>query len=218
MFIHFSTIYHTAVHQKDISIYWTHRSPRSSLLHVWNLFFHILFFSNIQRIWKCVWPCDLFRGLRGSLGCMHDMTLQATPGHIWTVEGSPALTPAHLELTHSETVRRCINNTHTYVQYVLHGKYTNVDRHALLHQRTNKRPHTCVVRIHVFEGTHLHKDKIYAKSCNHTHTQTRCSWSVLPSHELWAWVFILCMKGDLCFITLPQREIWAGAADVWGAF
>lgn len=44
---------------------------------------------------------------------LHGVTLQATPGHIWTREGSPTLTPTHLELTHSETARRCINNSHT---------------------------------------------------------------------------------------------------------
>lgn len=64
---------------------------------------------------------------------LHGVTLQATPGHIWIGEASPALTPS---TSGADTLRDSINNTHTYVLYVLHGKYTNADRHSLLLQRT----------------------------------------------------------------------------------
>lgn len=110
-------------------------------------------------------------GSEESLGCVHGVTLQAAPGHIWPGKGSPALTPAHLELTHSETARRCINNTHTcvwtYVQYVLHGKYTNADRHARLRSRTNTRPHACVVCVYLNA---------------HTCRKTKCMWNHVITH------------------------------------
>lgn len=61
-------------------------------------------------------------------------------------EGGPALTPAHLELTRSETQRRCINNTLTCVQCVFHQRYTNADRKRanMLH-----RLHTCA-RMYIY--------------------------------------------------------------------
>lgn len=40
----------------------------------------------------------------------------------------------------------------------------------------------------------------------------------MTSDELWVCIFILCTKGDLGFITLSQREIWAGAAAAGGHF
>jgi len=76
-------------------------------------------------------------------------------------------------------------------------------------------PHTCVLCI--FKCRHMQKTK---RMLSHviTHTDSGCSWSDPPSHELWAGVFALCMKGNLYFITLSRGEIWAGAAAVWEYF
>lgn len=68
---------------------------------------------------------------------------------------SPALTSAHLDLTLSKAARRCINNTYTYVQYVLHEKYTNADRHAL--EPKNKHMSSYMSSVYVYA------DKMYVK-------------------------------------------------------
>lgn len=92
--------------------------------------------------------------VQGESGQHAGMTLQATPGHIWTREGSSALTPAHLELTHSEEAKRCINNTCTNVQYVLQGKYLYTGRHALLHHKNkHASSYMCHVCLCVFTHT-----------------------------------------------------------------
>lgn len=80
--------------------------------------------------------CYRVQGESGQHACM---TLQATPGHIWTGDGSSALTPAHLDLTHSEEARGLHKITLTQMYSMLFDTqagmhfYTKEQAYILIH-------------------------------------------------------------------------------------
>lgn len=163
MFIHFSAGYHRAERQQETLIYWTYKSSCSFLFEIFS--FHILFVSNIKRVWTCVWPFHLFQGPRRlCAACMRD-----TAGHTWTHldrGGQPCFDPS---TSGADTLKDIadMHNTCIYVQYVSLWE-THKRRQACTSMPKNK--HTCVVCVS--SCAHMKKNKRYVKSCNHTHTST----------------------------------------------
>lgn len=115
MFIHLSTNYHRADWWQRFMQFHTKKTIFSAYVYInQRIGASFTFCSSCQmdrKFGNVSEPTTCFR-VQGESG-LHGVTLQATPGHIWTGEGSPALTPTHLELTQSETATRCINNTRT---------------------------------------------------------------------------------------------------------
>lgn len=127
------------------------------------------------------------------------------PGYIWTRKGSPALTSAHLELTHSEAQRRCINNAFTCT--VCSSQEIHRHSPACMHFPKNKYtacPHTYELCICPLKLRHMQERSMLG----HVIAYPCTNWTLdadgpsLP-HELWACVCILCTRGHSCF-TAPS--------------
>lgn len=124
------------------------------------------------------------------------VTPQATPGHIWTGRGQPC---SDLFTSGADTLRGSeggggMNNTHTCT--VCPSWEVHKRRQACTPARTNIQRHTCVVGVYVCVCLNAH-------ASNHTHTQTRCSWTILPSCEP---AFLFYAWKEVCVLSHCLRQ------------